>query len=338
MKRNQLIAAGGILVVMVAFSCAGNPNFVGGKNYVKQGVWDKAVESFELADATDPDNPEILYHLGWAYCETEDYEKAGSAFTRSKGLSDKFAEPSDAKITEYWGDLAARGQEFAEASQFERATVLFEEALFLKPEDMNTYWYIASLYGQMGEVDKAQAKFETALELSPDNDTTLTNYAKFLGEHDMEADAIPLFEKLSSLKEDDENLIRHLAGLYDRSGQEEKALEIYKRLGDPSALMNEAYEAYDSKEYVSAGGLYETAMVVAGKGSEDYYSSFYYAAAAYYKAEEWEKAIELSEALIEEKGDDPLYYRLLGNCYKNVSRNNDALRAFKRSEELESRK
>ncbi len=338
MKKKSVWVAIGLMAALVLVSCAGNPNFTGGKNYVNQQVWDKAVESFELAEASDPKNPEIQYYLGWAYCENEQYEKAGAAFEKSKGISDKFSDKCDSKIEEYWTDLAARGQEFADGSQFEEATGFMEKALSLKPNDLNTYWYVAGLYGQMGEVEKAQGKFEKALELDEDNDTTLTNYANFLREHNREAEAIPLFEKLSSLKQDDENLSLHLAGLYDRAGQEEKALEIYKRLGNASAVMNEAYEAYDRKDFEPAAALYQRAMKIAEKGSEEYFNSYYYAAASFYKAEKWEKAIEVSEALIEEKGDDPLYFRLLGHCYKNVGRNNDALRAFKESEELESRK
>lgn len=338
MKKNTAILSIGLLSALFLISCAGNPNFTGGKNYVKQGVWDKAAESFELAAAGDPKNPEIQYYLGWAYCETGDYQKAGAAFENSRGLSDNFSDKCDSKIDEYWNDLAARGQEFAEGSQFEDATNLLEEALHLKPNDLNTHWYVAGLYGQMGDVDKAQEKFSRALEIDPDNDTTLTNYANFLGEHGREAEAIPLFERLSSMKEDDENLSRHLARLYDRAGQGDKALEIYKRLGDASAIMNDAYESYDNGEFEHAANLYEKAMMISEKGSENYFNAYYYSAAAYYKAENWEKAIEVSEGLIEEKDDDPLYFRLLGNCYKNVGRNNEALRAFKKSEELESRK
>ncbi len=338
MKRKLAIAAVGLWVAALALSCAGNPAFTGGKNYVQQGVWDKAAESFKLAAAKDPKNAEIQYYLGWAYCENGKYREAGEAFGRSKELSDKFAAKSDEKIDFYWGDIAAKGQEFAEASQFDKATELMEKALYLKPNDLNTYWYVANLYGQMGDVEKAREKYEKALQLDPDNDTTLTNYAKFLGEHKMEADAIPLFEKLLEEREDDENLARHLAELYDRAGEEEKALEIYKRLGDASVLMNDAYVYYDGKEYDQAAKLYEKAKMIAEKGSDDYFDAFYYSAASFYKAGDYEKALEVGEALVAEKGDDPRYWRLLGNCYKNVKRNNDALKAFKKSEELESRK
>lgn len=338
MKTNLTAVAIGALAALFLVSCAGNPNFTGGKNYVKQGVWDKAAESFELAAAHDPNNAEIQYNLGWAYCEIGEYQKAGAAFAKSKKLSDQFADQCDQKILEYWTDLAARGQDLKDGGQFDDAAALFEDAVDLKPDDLNTLWFVADLYGQMGNVDKAQEKYEKALELNPDNDTTLTNYANFLGEHDREAQAIPLFERLSSMRPDDENLSHHLARLYERAGMSDKALAIYKRLGDASAVMNDAFELYENEDFEHAAGLYEKAMMIAEKGSGDYYDSYYAAAAAYYKAGMWDKAVEVTEGLVAEKGDDPKYYRLLGNSLKNAGRNNDALRAFKKSEELESRK
>jgi tetratricopeptide (TPR) repeat protein len=322
-------------VFLVFLSCMANPHFVGGKNYVKQEVWEKAVTELELAVGEQPENAEAWYYLGWARGEVEDYGGAAQAFQEADKLSDQFDDDVKQKVTFFWEDLAARGQDLEKGGNYEEAAEKFEDALRLRPDHVASYNYIAKLYGQMGEVERAAEKFEKGLELDPGNDTTLTNYAKYLEDNGLEDRAIPLFEKLLEDQPGDEILMHHLAELYGRTGQGEEEMAIYKELGDATAYMNRAYDAFAQEDFTTSLEMYEKALLVAEPGSDAYLDAFYNGIVSAYKMEDYEKAIEMGERLVQEKPEDPQYWRILGNSYARVKRNEAALKALNKADKLE---
>ena len=324
--------------ILVTLACMANPHFVGGKNYIKQEVWDKAIQELEMATDEQPENAEAWYYLGWAYGETGDFGNAGRAFNRSKEISDQFAGQVDSKVNGFWTDLAARGQDLEKGGQYEAAAEKFENALLLKPDHVASYIYAANLYASMGDVEKAAEKYENALEIRPDNDTTITNYAKLLEENGLESRAIPLFEKLHESRPDDANLTHHLADLYGRTGQEEKQIELYRGLGDPGPLMARAFDAFAADRFEEAYDQYHKAMDVAAPGSEEYYDAAYNAMVSAYKAKRYDDAIFLGEKLTQEKPGESQYWRLLGNSYSKMKRAEDALNALSKANDLETGK
>ncbi|MBN1825623.1 MAG: tetratricopeptide repeat protein [Candidatus Eisenbacteria bacterium] len=325
-------------MIVVSLACMANPHFVGGKNYIKQEVWDKAIVELEMATSAQPQNAEAWYYLGWAYGETGDFAKASGAFTKSKEISDQFADQVDTKVQDFWVDLAARGQDLAKGGQYEAAAEKFENALYLRPEHVGTYIFTADLYAGMGDVEKAAEKYEKALEIQPDNDTTLTNYAKLLEENGLDSRALPLFEKLHASRPDDANLAHHLADLYGRTGQEEKEIDLYRELGDPTPLMGRAYDAFAAERYEEAYDQYHKAMEVAPPGSDSYFDAAYNAMVSAYRAKRYEDAIALGEKLTQEKPEESQYWRLLGNSYSRVKRTADSLNALKKAQDLETGK
>ncbi len=325
------------IVFLLVISCAGNPHFIGGKNYVNQQVWDKAVGELEMAIEQQPSNAEAHYYLGWAYCEVGDFKRGGDSFGESKRLNEAFGEKADKKLEGYWSDLAARGQEFKNGGRFEEAAENLRNAIYLKPTNVRTLVFAGDIYSQMGQIDSAVELYDKAIESDPENDTTLTNYARLLEDNGREEDAIVQYDRLVQLREgDDKKLLQgKICQLYARIGDSEKELECYRSLGDASPIMNLAYEAYDKEDFATAKELYGKAKSVAAPGSPDYFDAFYFMMVSSYKAEEWDDAIELGEALVREAPDDPKYWSLLGNSYTKLGRGQDALRALKRKQDLE---
>jgi tetratricopeptide (TPR) repeat protein len=320
---------------LCVLGCMGDPHFVGGKNYVKQQVWDKAAAELQLAVQDQPENAEAWYYLGWAEGELGNFDKAAAAFKKSKELSSVFAADVDEKVKSFWEDLAARGQDLERGGRHEEAARVFEDAILLRPDHVGSYSYLANLYAQMGDVDKAAEKFEAALELRPDNDTTLTNYAKFLEDSGLHERAIPLFEKLSAQRPDDEVLQHHLAGIYWETGRQEEAIELYKKVKDPTVLMNRAYDSFAADDFTNAARYYELARDIAEPGSAAYFDASYNAIVSTFKLQDFPKAITMGEKLVQEKPDDPQYWRILGNSYARGKMTEKALEAHKRAETLE---
>ncbi|MFH1681772.1 MAG: tetratricopeptide repeat protein [Candidatus Eisenbacteria bacterium] len=345
MTRKQWTLTLSLTIPLFLLSCMANPHFVGGKNYVNQQVWDKAAAELEIAVQQQPSNAEAWYNLGIASGELgrkegteEHFRRAGEAFARTRELSDKFDAEADQKVQYFWEDLAARGQDLEAGGRYEEAARRFENGLLLKPEHVASYSYLAQLYSKMGDVERAAAKYEAALELRPDNDTTITNYAKFLEDSGLEDRAIPLFERLLESRPEDENILYHLADLYWKTGEQAKAIEIFTRMKDPTVLMNLGYDADAAEDYEESLRYYEMARDVAEHGSDAYFDAFYNAIVAAYKQQNYDKAIELGEKLVEERPDDPRNWRILGNSYARARMGEKSLRAFERAQELEGKR
>lgn len=322
------------VAVLLVLACVSNPHFAGGKNYVKQEVWDKAAAELELAVQAEPANAEAWYYLGWAEGEQGHYGRASEAFARANELSDQFDALAEQRTQAFWEDLAARGQDLERGGQHGQAAEMFENAILLRPDHVASYSYVASLYAKMGNVDRAATKYEAALELRPDNDTTLTNYAKFLEDSGLEERAIPVFEKLLAQRPEDQVLIHHLAGLYWKTGREEQAIALYKKVKDPTVLMNLAYDSFAAGDFTSSLRYYGMAREVAEPQTDIYFDASYNAIVSAYKLEQFEEAVRLGEILVGEKADEAPYWRILGNAYARAKMTEKALDAHKRAEEL----
>lgn len=323
-------------LLLLGLACAGNPHFIGGKNYVKQGVWDKAATEFELALETDPKNAEAYYYLGWARTETGEFHKAAEAFSQCREMSDAFDEQCDQKAIEHFQNLGAQAQQARDAGDFQTASEKLNLAIKLLDSDVNAFLMGASIDAQMGNVSDATVKFERALEIEPDNRDAVGNYALHLDNNGMYAEAIPVYQKFYELSDDEAkvNVQGKICQLYGQIGDEAKELACWQELGNVIPLLNKAHEAYQAENYTEAVDLYNTVRRVSEPGSEQYYEASYNTMVTYYRMEDYDMAIDIGEAIVEEKSSDPQVWRLLGNSYSKAKRPQDSLRALKRAEDL----
>ncbi|NNE09211.1 MAG: tetratricopeptide repeat protein [Gemmatimonadetes bacterium] len=323
-------------VLLIGLSCAGNPNFIGGKNYVKQGVWDKAANEFELAIEADPSNAEAYYYLGWARTETGEFQKAAEAFSQCRAMSDEFDEQCDQKAKSHFDNLAAQGQQAKEAGNFKLAAEKFDLALLLLDSNVDAFLYAADIDAQMGNIDEAVAMYERALELEPENPGGLANYALLLDDNGRYLDAIPVYQRYIEVADEShkEAVRGTICILYGKAGDEQRELECYQELGNVIPLLNKAHEAYQAENYDEAVNLYSTVRRVSEPGSEEYFEASYNTMVTYYRMEDFGNAIEIGETLVEEKANDPQVWRLLGNSYSKAKRPQDSLRALKKAEDL----
>lgn len=323
------------LSILLFVACMANPHFVGGKNYVKQEVWDKAAAELEIATEQQPQNAEAWYYLGKSYGELGEFGKAADAFHQATELSDQFDADVERTVEAFWSDLAARGQDLEKGGAYAGAAVLIEDAIRLRPSHIPSYRFIARLYAQVGDVDKAATRYEEALEIRAEDDTTLTNYAKLLFDNGLEERAIPVFERLSKLQPDNETLNYQLADLYWGGGRREEALAIYRRYGDASNLMVRAAKAYEAESYAEAMEYYGMVRQVAEPGSEDYTDAFYNSVVTALQMKDAATAVRLGEELVKERPEDSRNWRALGQAYRDSGKQDKALDAYKKSQDLE---
>ncbi len=97
-----------------------------GNSQYDQGHYDDALESYQAAQVSSPDNPEAYYNAGGVFSRSGEIERAIAAFKQALKTSDL--------------DLSARtwfnmGNLYFEAKRFGEALDAYQQVLLLRPDD-----------------------------------------------------------------------------------------------------------------------------------------------------------------------------------------------------------
>jgi len=252
---------------------ARNPHCAGGIQYVVGGLRDKgkgnledyqrqfqkAVQQLEQCATEDPEDAEAAGYLGWAYAETGDFAKAGTAF---ESAIEKLKTKGDLKKVEwatnnrdsYWanafndgiGKIGAAQAAYADYTQppsndadktlreeagkrYQEAIASLTNASLIRRNHPQTIRNLGSVYVFLGDFKKATEIYNSGLAVAP-GDSALTeslrlsrtNYAAQLLEEKKYDEAISFFQDL--LKADANNGELH-SGLADALFQKAQLAE-----------------------------------------------------------------------------------------------------------------
>jgi tetratricopeptide (TPR) repeat protein len=116
-----------------------------GDRLLSSGDWRKALERYESALAIYPDSPSVVHKIGDAFFAGRQYDKARDEY--QKGLTSADSAIVAAKIaridslTGESGNLVERGVALLKNREYERAKSLFEQALEIKPDDVDARYH-----------------------------------------------------------------------------------------------------------------------------------------------------------------------------------------------------
>lgn len=254
---------------------ARNPHCAGGIQYVVGGLRDKgkgnledyqrqfqkAVQQLEMCATEDPEDAEALGYLGWAYAETGNFEKAGTAF---EGAIEKLKAKNDPKKVEwatnnrdsYWanafndgiGKIGAAQAAYPDYTQkptndadvtlrdeagkrYQEAIASLTNASMIRRNHPQTIRNLGSVYVFLGDFKKAAEIYNTGLAVAP-GDSALTaalklartNHASLLLEEKKYDEAITFFNDLLKSDAGNGDLQSGLAdALFQKAGQTEDA-------------------------------------------------------------------------------------------------------------------
>jgi tetratricopeptide (TPR) repeat protein len=119
------------------------------------GDYNKAIEIYRKAAATDSNNPYVYFNLGRTNYYTGQYEE--SVKYLEKAVSLKGNDPG------IYNDL---GKAYAQTGKDEQAIEAFEEAIKLNPDYADPYYNLAILYKVLKKTDKSEEMMKRARELS----------------------------------------------------------------------------------------------------------------------------------------------------------------------------
>ncbi|MCX5800081.1 MAG: tetratricopeptide repeat protein [Candidatus Eisenbacteria bacterium] len=226
------LAATGTLILS---GCGQNPHLSGGRLYLSQKIYPKAVRELELAVQEEPKNGLAHLELARAYAELDSTKKAGLHFDEAAQVEPKRKKDSDINRKHYAILHFNEGLRLSQQEQkFDEAAVEFEKAIDLDASDAGTYMNLGFAYGQIGRREDAHAAYEKAIvlyekviQLNAADPIAYKNlglaYAQ-LGRHD---EASAMFEKAAALAPTDEKVKKNLATVYIERGNDNFKKENY---------------------------------------------------------------------------------------------------------------
>jgi tetratricopeptide (TPR) repeat protein len=164
---------------------------------VKEGKLDKGIEFLQKALEIIDYDPDVWTHLGIAYSQKGEVQRALDSYGTALSLDD-----SDALIYNNLGLLhfAIFGQT-KNIQNHTRALESYRKAIELDPGLASAYNGLAGVFHAIGQIDNAISLWEKALELEHDYDFPIYNLGVAFFEKGNKAQALKYFERYLLLKD-----------------------------------------------------------------------------------------------------------------------------------------
>jgi tetratricopeptide (TPR) repeat protein len=345
-----------VLALVALLACAAgctNANLVGGRNYVEQGVYDKAVAVLEKAVVELPNDPEAHYLLGKAYTETNQYEKAAPELAKAAELDPGwYTQRADTVQSDAFAQLFNAGNEFLSAGQYAEALDRFKKALLFRPNEVRVHQNMGFVYAKLGQRDEAIKSYRKMYELDPGNTDALRIVLGLLSDSGEREQAYAIAKEILAAKPGDLDMLGLLADMYyedadsakargDTETHKQKLREVaplYEQVlqGDPSnieAMYQLGLIHYQLEDFGKAATYFESTLEASEAGDPRHRDALYNLAVSYIKSKQYVLAELRLRELIEQEPNECDHYRLLNATLREQKRSNEALDAARKYEE-----
>jgi predicted Zn-dependent protease len=151
--------------------------FAEGKDYLDRSLWQPAIESFDQALASDPQNADAVRYRGWACMKAGDTAKATDDFKHAAQMYDDTKRLMDAvTCAGYLIDLSPndpllwrqRGDYYLGLTEYAKAISDCERAIKLDKKSVESQMALAEAYYASGDFRRAAKEFDRARKMSGD--------------------------------------------------------------------------------------------------------------------------------------------------------------------------
>lgn len=257
-----------------------------------------------------------------------------------------------------------RGDLYESSGELLLALPDYNEAIRLKDDYAEAYFYRARYYWDRGKFDLARTDFQKLMELSPNESKHVLEYATFLQSQEQYAEALKLAMKAVRLGGEDLNAVyRRCGSIYLEMNEFEKAIEQYQNaiavnhddynammditiaktgLGDTTGALQDFSKILQNfpekpRVWVSYSYLltscrrYAESIIACNKAIELdtlRITAYHNRAYNYYKLEQWEAAMGDLEFLLEQDSLDVSYIGFRGSVNHGLGLHELALADF----------
>ncbi len=297
--------------------------------YVKQQLWDRALEQLEVAVKGDPMNPEAHFLLGQIYADRDSVDLMNEHFDLVlKVKPKKYDNDINGWRDKAWTQHYNNGVRAIQKDKMEEALKEFNIAVRADPSRVDSYKSLGLTYLRMDQTEKGIEAYQKAIAMDPKDKTAYVNLG--IAYHnarqpEKEVEAFQAAERLDPKSADTlQKLVMGYEALATTTKDSVKAAVMY----DSAMAACERALALDTKNAkvaVTAGRLHLNRamnLLVAGKKPD--------ANVSYVNAEKFLKA-----ALELDPKDGSSAFNL-GLCYNQLERPDDAIAMFRKAVEIDS--
>jgi tetratricopeptide (TPR) repeat protein len=327
--------------------------------YQEAGDWENAKSYYQRLSELDPEDPILLYRLGFSELQLREYESATKHFR--DGLEHAESDAIRAILYYYLGigefflkDYAAaeeglrEGMALAEEStdfvmqlsmvllrqeKFAEAESLLRGALEERPEDPDLSSRLALVYGDQKKFAEAIELLEKAVEKHPDDLDLQVRLAAFCGDQGETERAESILEAAIGKNPKDENLYLQLAFLYEKKKAIDRVEEVIHRLlqihENSSAAFNFlGYTYADHNIKLDEAHQLITKALAIEPDNGMYVDSLGW---VYYRQGKYREAVVELRRAVELLGEDPVILEHLGDALHAVGETDEALTYWRKA-------
>lgn len=195
-----------------------------------RGKYEVALDYFQQATETHPDDPDTWHGLGSCYIGLDQPEKAIEAFNNAIA-----ANPNNA--TAHF--ILAMYFKFLE--QYQKEILLLLRVITLDPGNVKARFELASAYGQLNRTDEQIESFKEILALRPEHVPTLHQMGNTIGRIGRYDEALDLLLQASALDPDNAQIHFDIGVTYRHKKLPEKELRAYTQAIRANPYMAQAH-------------------------------------------------------------------------------------------------
>jgi len=287
----------------------------------------KSIQQYEECLQFDPDNLSLLSHIGALYHLAKEYDRAEKVFLKIKETS---SDPNIKGSMNFWLSLI-----YEERKDWKNAIKYIESAIEEEPA-VSKYIKLSYYWTQSGNMKKALKVLDKSAKIGGDDPETY--FFLGLGYTDIKEykKAEKNFLKTLSIKDDFTDAHFYLGIIYEQTKRFEKSIPHLRRVLELNpkndvALNYLGYSFADrGMNLDEAEQLIKRALEISPENGAyiDSLGWIYYKKGRVIEAKkELEKAIG--------KLEDPVIYEHLGDVEKNLGKDDNALKYYKKAQELD---
>ncbi|MFC1744400.1 tetratricopeptide repeat protein [Candidatus Riflebacteria bacterium] len=283
--------------------------FLLAQNFLQLRQYSRAIYNFKRARKAGIQDPIFEFNIGICLKELKRYDEALAYFRR--GLKIPGVNPIFFHFQ--------IGTVYFEKLKFERAIKAFKKVLNYSPNEEATLQFIGVCYNRLQKHQQALRYFLRLREINPEYSrihSNLGNTYYFLKDN---KNAIASFLISLDIEPDYEVIHNNIGNLYCEIGEFDTGIQYLKRAHElnpkylmPISNLANAYKA--KKDYLTSEYYFQ---LLINKGEISVYSYFNLAYVQYMQ-QEWEKATENLEKVLEIKNDHYDSLQLLGAIYFSI--------------------
>jgi tetratricopeptide (TPR) repeat protein len=308
------------------------------KLYIKQNLYDKALEQLLIAVEGNPKDLESQYLLGFLYSERGLIEPMNVQFDKvlkmKKGKK-KYGDEIEQAREMWWSRNYNVGVQSINMQNFADAIEAFQAAMLVIPDRADTYKGLGIAYLQTGQTQAGIDAYRKAIELDSTDATAYVNLSIAYMNAGEPEKAVKQLSVGHRVHPENLGILEKLGLAYQMAGDNEGALEAAEKALkiDPNKLevLNMAGRIY------LMGGNYERATELLEKVVEQMPNDMnvvFNLAAAYKSAKQFDKAEALFLKTTEALPDDDEAWYQLGLIYDRTDQYLKAIESFEKVVEL----